>query len=57
MIKRPFQLNQTAFSFFFVIHFFYFTNTRVTIDTAQKMKFPIKDFFSKWDQIRSFLRI
>ena len=25
--------------------------------TAQKMKFSIKDFFSKYDQIRSFLRI
>ena len=25
--------------------------------TPQKMKFPIKDFFSKCDQIRSFLRI
>ena len=25
--------------------------------TIQKMKFPIKDFFSKCDQIRSFLRI
>ena len=25
--------------------------------TTQKMKFSIKDFFSKWDQIRSFLRI
>ena len=25
--------------------------------TAQKMKFSIKDFFSKFDQIRSFLRI
>ena len=25
--------------------------------TAQKMKFSIKDFFSKCDQIRSFLRI
>ena len=25
--------------------------------TAQKMKFSIKDFFSKWDQMRSFLRI
>ena len=24
--------------------------------TAQKMKFSIKDFFSKYDQIRSFLR-
>ena len=27
------------------------------MDTAQKMKFPIKDFFSKWDQIRRKLRI
>ena len=26
-------------------------------DTAQKMKFSIKHFFSKCDQIRSFLRI
>ena len=26
-----------------------------TYDTAQKMKFSIKDFFSKCDQIRSFL--
>ena len=25
--------------------------------TAQKMKFSIQDFFIKWDQIRSFLRI
>ena len=25
--------------------------------TAQKMKFSIKDFISKWDQFRSFLRI
>ena len=29
----------------------------ISIKTAQKMKFPIKDFFSKCDQIRSFLRI
>ena len=28
-----------------------------TVCTAQKMKFSIKDFFSKSDQIRSFLRI
>ena len=27
------------------------------IDAAQKMKFSIKDFSSKCDQIRSFLRI
>ena len=29
----------------------------VTITTEQKLKFSIKDFFSKFDQIRSFLRI
>ena len=27
------------------------------IHTAEKMKFSNKDFFSKFDQIRSFLRI
>ena len=29
----------------------------LTLNTAQKMKFSIKDFFSKCDQIGSFLRI
>ena len=33
------------------------TQTMAWIITAQKMKFSIKDFFSKCDQIRSFLRI
>ena len=28
-----------------------------TTPTTQKMKFSIKDFFSKCDQIRSFMRI
>ena len=28
-----------------------------TFNTAQKMKFSIKDFFSKFDQIPNFLRI
>ena len=27
------------------------------VNTAQKMKFSIKDFFSKYDQIRSLLQI
>ena len=27
-----------------------------TLSTAQKMKFSIKDFFNKCDQIRSLLR-
>ena len=30
---------------------------RVVPFTVQKMKFSIKDFFSKCDQIRNFLRI
>ena len=29
----------------------------LSYNTAQKMKFSIKDFFSKCDQIRSYLRI
>ena len=33
------------------------THTMAWIIAAQKMKFSIKDFFSKCDQIRSFLRI
>ena len=34
-----------------------FDEGELTNDTAQKIKFFIKDFFSKCDQIRSFLRI
>ena len=30
---------------------------QISDDTAQKMKFSIKDFFKKYDQIRSFLQI
>ena len=33
------------------------TNTSLTNPTAQKMRFSIKDFFSKCDQIRRFLWI
>ena len=33
------------------------TEVECISDTTQKMKFFIKDFFSKCDQIRSFLRI
>ena len=32
-------------------------NSTIELYTAQKMKFSIKDFFSKFDQIRSLLRI
>ena len=36
----------------------YFTTDEVHKKrTAQKMKFSVKDFFSKYDQIRSFLWI
>ena len=30
---------------------------KTNIGTAQKIKFSIKDFFSKCDQVRNFLRI
>ena len=50
------------FYFFNLFIYFSFTNwfcwPRITIQiTAQKMRFSIQDFFSKCDQIRSFLRI
>ena len=32
-------------------------NGKLACFTAQKMKFPMKNFFSKCDQIRCFLRI
>ena len=35
--------------------FFHDTISVITINTAQKMKFSIEDFFSECDQIRSFL--
>ena len=35
----------------------YIVYTVLSIFTVQKLKFPIKDFFSKCDQIRRFLRI
>ena len=35
----------------------FFLEIITTTPTAQKMKFSIKDFFSKCDQIRSFLRL
>ena len=39
------------------IHKKFVEGAKVCIDTAQKMRFSIKDFFSKCDQIHSFLRI
>ena len=43
----------------FVMVFLYLQSakSKTSIYTAQKMKFSIKDFFSKYDQIHSFLRI
>ena len=48
--------------FLFVIKRYVYTsfnNEQKTSEdrTAQKMKFSIKDFFSKYDKIRDFLRI
>ena len=37
--------------------FFYLNNLLLSLNTAQKMKFTIKNFFSKCHQIRRFLRI
>ena len=50
----------TLFSFFHAlflhVKYFFFVRTAWS-STVQKMKFSIMDFFSKCDQIRSFLRI
>ena len=61
---KSFVLNNHLHFFFFIYLFIYFSFTnwfcwpRITIQiTAQKMRFSIQDFFSKCDQIRSFLRI
>ena len=40
-----------------LLHVWYFSRTLLKVFTEQKMEFSIKDFFSKCDQIRSFLRI
>ena len=39
------------------IQFTFSNDPILDVDTAQKMKFSIKDLFSKCNQIRSFLRI
>ena len=41
---------------FSIVRLLVFTS-ELTLHTAQKMKFSIKDFFSKCDQIRNLLRI
>ena len=40
-----------------ILYKFSYLSYGTTIHTAQKMKFSIKDFFTKCDQIRSFLRV
>ena len=51
--------NSSVFiSYYFTFAPFYLPNTVIiSTFTAQKMKFSIKDFLSKYDQIRKFLRI
>ena len=51
MIRCIFRFHSTRVLFTFLIDRIFFSVT------AQKMKFFIKDLFSKCDQIRSFLRI
>ena len=41
----------------FLAYLFLFEHFTVLPHTAQKIKFSIKEFFSKCDQIHSFLRI
>ena len=50
---QKFKENVQGLDCAFIVEKWFYT----PIDTAQKMKFSIKDFFSKCDQIRSFLRI
>ena len=60
-----FFLKQRSKQAFKVIYFKQHCNTakriiilyHINVITAQKLKFSITDFFSKFDQIRSFLRI
>ena len=40
-----------------LVKFICFTLSLTSCNTVQKINFPIKDFFSKCDQIRFFLRI
>ena len=51
-----FQLKKGSFRLF-LSAFSNFASSQPFLITAQKMKFSIKDFFSKCDQIRTFLRI
>ena len=41
----------------FPVNFENFLRTIILHDTTQKIRLCIKDFFSKYDQIRNFLRI
>ena len=50
-----FFMKQTLFRMTLKKDRFYWATAELT--TAKKMKFSIKDFFSKCDQIRSFLRM
>ena len=50
------DLNKKIFDSKKLENLFQSTKTKA-FNTAQKIKFFIKDFFSKCDQIRSFLRI
>ena len=42
------------YNYVYFLHVWYFSTILLKVFTAQKMKFSIKDFFSKCDQIRSF---
>ena len=65
MFRTPVFFIEVKWKFFYMYKFtvrsfsckLVFLEIIVIIDTIQKMKFSIKDFVSKCDQIHSFLRI
>ena len=56
MFSRGFQENSANDYFLFLVLFLAILKMKKS-HTAQKMKFSIKSFFSKYDQIRRKLRI
>ena len=57
MWQRLLQTSYHSFQYHHRIHFLLIKGSTITNGTAQKMKFSIKDFFSKCDQIHRKLRI
>ena len=56
-VDAEFQITVAFYTFVLQVIFSVTPVSVSSMFTAHKMKFSIKDFFSKCDQIRSFLRI